>query len=55
MNYIPLVGAVSAKALAGRGRNYIEKGIYIYKRTSVMQLGSMFICNCKLSPIHNMT
>jgi len=27
MNDSPLVGAVSAKALAGRGRSYIEQGI----------------------------
>jgi hypothetical protein len=28
MNDSPLVGAVSAKALAGRGRGYIKQGIY---------------------------
>jgi len=28
MNDGPLAGAVSAKALAGRGRNYIKQGIY---------------------------
>jgi hypothetical protein len=28
MNARPLVGAVSAKTLAGRGRIYIEHGIY---------------------------
>jgi len=28
MNDSPLVGAVSAKAVAGRGRSYFEQGIY---------------------------
>jgi hypothetical protein len=29
MKDIPLVGAVSAKALAACGRSYIEQGIYL--------------------------
>jgi len=41
--------AFVCKVLRSAAAFFLKLTEYIYKRTNVMQLGSMFICNCNIA------